>query len=104
MHKSDSFLAKYSLKLAKNLNNDNIKAQILSTSEEDLQKGGQLIKNGKLVAFPTETVYGLGANALDKYAILSIFATKSKINKSPYIKSIKRTTFNRSGDSSCYRY
>ena len=38
----------------------------------------KMIQNGELVAFPTETVYGLGADAQNKEAVLKIFATKSK--------------------------
>ncbi len=37
------------------------------------------IQNGNLVAFPTETVYGLGANALDEAAVLKIYEAKSNI-------------------------
>ncbi len=36
--------------------------------EKLIKSAGDAIKNGKLVAFPTETVYGLGANALDEEA------------------------------------
>lgn len=41
------------------------KAKILELNDENLKISADLLKNGKLVAFPTETVYGLGANALD---------------------------------------
>jgi L-threonylcarbamoyladenylate synthase len=44
-----------------------------------------LIRAGKLVAFPTETVYGLGANALDPAAIERIFAAKGRPRTSPLI-------------------
>lgn len=39
-------------------------------SEENLKKAAALIKKGEVVAFPTETVYGLGANALSEQAVL----------------------------------
>ena len=44
-----------------------------------------LIRQGKLVAFPTETVYGLGANALDAEAVARIFAAKGRPRTSPLI-------------------
>ena len=44
-----------------------------------------LIRSGKLVAFPTETVYGLGANALDPAAVERIFAAKGRPKTSPLI-------------------
>jgi L-threonylcarbamoyladenylate synthase len=44
-----------------------------------------LIRAGKLVAFPTETVYGLGANALDAAAVERIFAAKGRPHTSPLI-------------------
>ena len=44
-----------------------------------------LIRAGRLVAFPTETVYGLGANALDAAAVERIFAAKGRPHTSPMI-------------------
>ena len=44
-----------------------------------------MIRAGKLVAFPTETVYGLGANALDAEAVLRVFAAKGRPATSPLI-------------------
>jgi L-threonylcarbamoyladenylate synthase len=44
-----------------------------------------LIREGKLVAFPTETVYGLGANALDAAAVGRVFAVKGRPAASPLI-------------------
>ncbi|MCA9911878.1 MAG: Sua5/YciO/YrdC/YwlC family protein, partial [Anaerolineae bacterium] len=38
----------------------------------------QVIRDGGLVAFPTETVYGLGANALDEQAVAGIFRAKER--------------------------
>ena len=45
----------------------------------------QLLHDGQLVAFPTETVYGLGANALDAKAVLNIFAAKGRPADNPLI-------------------
>ena len=44
-----------------------------------------MIRAGRLVAFPTETVYGLGANALDPEAVARIFAAKGRPRTSPLI-------------------
>lgn len=50
-----------------------------------LTKAAELIRAGELVAFPTETVYGLGANALDPAAIEKIYAAKGRPASSPLI-------------------
>ena len=49
---------------------------------------GKEIKRGNLVIFPTETVYGLGANALDKKAVKKIFRTKGRPSDNPLIVHI----------------
>ena len=61
------------------------KALALSTTSEDLEKAGKRLRDGGLVAFPTETVYGLGANALDEAAVRSIFTTKGRPLNDPLI-------------------
>lgn len=50
-----------------------------------MERAAALIRAGKLVAFPTETVYGLGANALDAEAVERIFAAKRRPRTSPLI-------------------
>ncbi len=50
-----------------------------------VEQAAALIRAGKLVAFPTETVYGLGANALDAAAVERIFAAKGRPRTSPLI-------------------
>ncbi len=52
---------------------------------EDLARAAELIRSGRLVAFPTETVYGLGANALDAEAVQRIFEAKGRPSTSPLI-------------------
>lgn len=52
---------------------------------EKLVEAAELIKNGELVAFPTETVYGLGANALDSKAVEKIFLAKNRPFDNPLI-------------------
>ena len=51
-------------------------------------KAAGIIKNGGLVSFPTETVYGLGANALDPSAVKKIFAAKGRPPDNPLIVHI----------------
>jgi len=53
-----------------------------------LEKAGKLLKEGGLVAFPTETVYGLGANALDEEAAKKIYAAKGRPSDNPLIVHI----------------
>lgn len=51
----------------------------------DIKKAASLIRKGGLVAFPTETVYGLGANGLDPIAVAKIFAVKQRPSFDPLI-------------------
>jgi L-threonylcarbamoyladenylate synthase len=59
-------------------------------NSDQLKQAGELIKRGELVAFPTETVYGLGANALDPEAIKKIFIAKGRPSDNPLIVHIVR--------------
>ena len=52
---------------------------------DKLSRAAELIRQGGLVAFPTETVYGLGANALDPQAVKGIFAAKGRPQDNPLI-------------------
>ncbi len=54
-------------------------------TDEELTRAAELIRQGELVAFPTETVYGLGANALDAQAVLRVFQAKHRPSSSPLI-------------------
>jgi L-threonylcarbamoyladenylate synthase len=54
-------------------------------SDEQIRHAADLIRTGQLVAFPTETVYGLGASALDEMAVSRIFEAKGRPNTSPVI-------------------
>jgi L-threonylcarbamoyladenylate synthase len=56
-----------------------------SCSFHEIAEAAALIRSGELVAFPTETVYGLGANALDPAAIEKIYAAKGRPPSSPLI-------------------
>lgn len=59
--------------------------QRLSVTQEDIQKAADLIRAGQLVAFPTETVYGLGALGLDEQAIQKVFDAKNRPGYNPLI-------------------
>ena len=52
---------------------------------DEIARAARLIREGGLVAFPTETVYGLGANALNAAAVKKIFALKGRPSTSPLI-------------------
>ena len=60
-------------------------ANALEPTFEEIQRAASLLRAGKLVAFPTETVYGLGANALDEAAVARIFEAKGRPATSPII-------------------
>ena len=55
-----------------------------------IAQAAEIIKAGGLVAFPTETVYGLGANALDAAAVARIFAAKGRPPENPLIVHVSR--------------
>ena len=55
---------------------------------EAIQKAGRILREGGLVAFPTETVYGLGGNALDPKASMKIYAAKGRPSDNPLIVHI----------------
>ena len=61
---------------------------IAANVQAALQEAAELIRAGQLVAFPTETVYGLGANALDETACAAIFAAKGRPADNPLIVHI----------------
>ena len=54
-------------------------------NKNDLLEAAKCIKQGKLVLFPTETVYGIGANGLDDNAIKKIFVAKNRAQDNPLI-------------------
>ena len=55
---------------------------------EKIKEAANSIKNGELVLFPTETVYGIGANALDENAVSKIFKAKGRAGDNPLIVHI----------------
>ena len=56
--------------------------------EDGIRRAGEILKKGGLVAFPTETVYGLGANALDETAAGRIYRAKGRPSDNPLIVHI----------------
>lgn len=67
-----------------------MKTQHLSSSPEDIRIAGEILRQGGLVGIPTETVYGLAANALDGKAVANIFAAKGRPMDNPLIVHISR--------------
>lgn len=57
-------------------------------AEDGIQEGARIIKEGGLVVFPTETVYGLGASAFDENAVAKIFKAKGRPQDNPLIVHI----------------
>jgi len=66
-----------------------MRKMISPSSTEQIQRAAAFIREGKLVAFPTETVYGLGANALDAEAVARIFRVKGRPSTSPLIVHVE---------------
>ena len=70
-----------------------MKTEILEIDKNNIDRdkilrAAQILKSGGLVAFPTETVYGLGANALDEKAVRKIFEAKGRPSDNPLIVHI----------------
>lgn len=65
-----------------------MQTQLLLVSPASLERAAALIREGQLVGFPTETVYGLGANALDAEAVRRIFEAKGRPGDNPLIAHI----------------
>ena len=73
--------------------NKRVKTQVLRISSKKpddviIERASSLIRSGEIVAFPTETVYGLGANALDPLAISKIYQIKGRPSDNPLIVHI----------------
>jgi L-threonylcarbamoyladenylate synthase len=68
---------------------DELSMELISNcTQEHIAKAAQGIKNGHLVAFPTETVYGLGADATNEKAVNRIYAVKGRPSNHPIIVHI----------------
>lgn len=65
-----------------------MKTQVLSSTEKDIKTAAEILKNGGLCVIPTETVYGLGANAFDETAVKNIYTAKGRAADNPLIVHI----------------
>ncbi len=65
-----------------------IRIRGLMENSDDFMRAGKLLKNGSVVAIPTETVYGLAANAFDVSAVEEIFKAKGRPQDNPLIVHI----------------
>lgn len=68
-------------------------SNIYEINENNMKQAAEVIKSGGLVAFPTETVYGLGANVYDAKAVAGIFAAKGRPTFNPLISHIADIDF-----------
>ena len=69
-----------------------MKTKILTSIKEDIEIAARIIRKGGLVAFPTETVYGLGANAFDADAVGRVYEAKGRPSDNPMIVHISRAS------------
>ena len=70
------------------IKNKQMETLLLQNTERDIARAGEILRGGGLVAIPTETVYGLAANALDGSAVAKIFAAKGRPQDNPLIVHI----------------
>jgi L-threonylcarbamoyladenylate synthase len=63
----------------------------VNVSDEQIEKAVAVLRAGKLVAFPTETVYGLGADASNVSAVRKVFAAKQRPADHPLIVHMSET-------------
>ena len=68
--------------------NETVETRVLRTSDAEIAEAGQRLAQGQLVAFPTETVYGLGADATNDLAVARIFAAKDRPTFNPLIAHV----------------
>jgi len=64
---------------------------VLNASADDIQRAARCLQEGGLVAFPTETVYGLGADATSDTAVARVFAAKGRPQFDPLIVHVKNS-------------
>ncbi len=64
---------------------EQMKTIVAASNRESIRQAAEIIKNGGVVGFPTETVYGLGADALNGEAVRGIFAAKQRPMDNPLI-------------------
>ena len=64
---------------------------LLSTEDSDIRRAAEIIKNGGLVGFPTETVYGLGADAFSPDSAKKAYSAKGRPSDNPLIVHVAKT-------------
>jgi len=69
-----------------------MKTKILNTTKNDILQAAAIIRSGGLVAFPTETVYGLGADAFNSEAVGNVYKAKGRPSDNPMIVHICRAS------------
>lgn len=69
---------------------EKIKIDPIRPEEEKIEKAVSLLRNGKIVAFPTDTVYGLGVNAEDAIAIDKLYDIKERAKDKPFVLFLRR--------------
>ncbi|WP_040978251.1 L-threonylcarbamoyladenylate synthase [Oceanobacillus jeddahense] len=67
------------------------KMNLTNILDQDIQEAADMLKAGEVVAFPTETVYGLGADATNAAAVRKIFAAKGRPQDNPLIAHVAST-------------
>jgi len=67
--------------------------RVVRASQVEIDAAVQALRDGELVAFPTETVYGLGANAQNPAAVRKIFAAKQRPESHPVIVHLDSPRF-----------
>lgn len=65
-----------------------METKLLEPTHENIEEAARIIKAGGLVAFPTETVYGLGADAMNAEAVASVYKAKGRPSDNPLIVHI----------------
>ncbi len=67
-----------------------MKTELLKLDDDSCKEAGKIIKNGGIVAFPTETVYGLGASVFNEEAVKSIYTAKGRPSDNPLIVHVAK--------------
>ena len=65
-------------------------ARVLPPTPDGIERAGGVLRSGGLCAFPTETVYGLGASALDERAVRRVFEVKERPLSDPLIVHVSK--------------
>ena len=79
-----------------------VKIHQIEESLEEIEEAARLIQQGEVVAFPTETVYGLGGNGLMEEAVRKIYQAKGRPSDNPLILHI--SDIDRGTDRGCSGY